>query len=177
MQSHQQASVRTGYVAADFMTATYRVSGEVALRGVPLLDQLNDHQALFLTLERVFVSPLLDPAVLTGNYKYAELRKNSIGIVVLTMERDGLPHREGRYKGRDHRDHEVMFVTTGFEIVGSLRLHPSVNIPNFVRTTPEHFIPLFNARATLTGRRDVVFEGGAILLNRNGIEVFALADR
>ena len=34
----QQAKVRTGYVAGDFMTRTYRISGEVALRGEPLLD-------------------------------------------------------------------------------------------------------------------------------------------
>jgi hypothetical protein len=172
----QQATVRKGYVSGDFMTATYRVSGEVSLRGDPLLDQLNDHHALFLTLERVFVSPLLNPAVLTGNFQTGEIRKDAVGIVVLKEERTGLPYREGRYKGRDHKDYPVMFVTAGFEVRGALRLHPSVNIPNFVRTTPEHFIPIFGATATLTARREITFEGGAILLNRNQIEVFAMGD-
>ncbi len=170
----QQASLRTGFVAGDFMTGTYRISGEVMLRGDPLLDQLNDHHALFLTLEKVFVSPLLDPGVLTGNYTHGEIRKDNVAIVVLKQLRDGLPHREGRYMGRDHKDHPVMFVTSGFEVTGSLRLHPTVNIPNFVRTTPEHFIPIFNATALFTRQRDIVFEGGAILLNRNQIEVFAM---
>ena len=172
----QQANIRKGFVAADFMTATYRVSGEAGLRGDPLLDQLNDHQALYISLERVFVSPLLDPAILTGNYNHAELRKNSVGIVILTEEKDGLPYRQGRYKGRDHKDHPVMIVSAGFEVQGVMRLHPTVNIPNFVRTTPEHFVPVFNARATLTSRRDITFEGGAILVNRNQIEVFAMAN-
>jgi hypothetical protein len=172
----QQATVRSGYVAGDFMTRTFRITGEVALRGEPVLDQLNDLNALFLTLERMFVSPLLDPAVLTAHYEMGEVRKDNIGIVILTQMKDGLPYREGRYMGRDHKDRQVLVVAAGFEIRGALRLHPSVNVSNFVRTTPEDFIPLFNAKATLTTRRDLVFEGGAILLNRTQIEVFAMAE-
>jgi hypothetical protein len=170
----QQAKVRTGYVAGDFMTRTYRISGELALHGEPMLDQLNNLNTLFLTLERVFVSPLLDPAILTGNYPMAEVRKDNIGIALLTQMKDGLPYREGRYVGRDHVNRQLLVVAAGFEIQGSLSLHPTVNVPNFVRTTPEEFIPLFNATATLTARREIVFEGGAILLNRREIEVFAV---
>jgi hypothetical protein len=172
----QQAKVRTGFVAGDFMTSTYRISGEVALRGDPLLDQLNNLNTLFLTLERVFVSPLLDPAVLTGNYPNAEVRKDNVGIVILNQSRDGLPYREGRYVGRDHVRRELLVVTAGFEVHGALPLHPSVNVPNFVRTTPEDFIPLFDATANLTANRQIFFEGGAILLNRRQIEVFAVLE-
>lgn len=172
MQS--QASVRQGYVAGEFMTRTYRISGEVELRGVPVLDQLNDHNALFLSLERMFISPLLDPATLTGNFAHGEVRKDMLGIAVLSQWRDGLPLREGRYVGHDHVDHEVLVVVAGFEVTGAIRLHPSVNVPNFVRTTPEHFIPVFDARATLTARRNIVFKGGAVLINRSLIEVFAM---
>jgi hypothetical protein len=172
----RQAKVRTGYVAADFMTRTYRISGEVELRGEPLLDQLNNLNTLFVTLERVFVSPLLDPAVLTGNYPSGEVRKDNVGIVILNQGRDGLPYRQGRYVGRDHVRRQLLLVTAGFEVRGSLPLHPSVNVPNFVRTTPEVFIPLFDATAILTARRELFFEGGAILLNRGEIEVFTVLE-
>jgi hypothetical protein len=174
MSQQQQATIRTGYVAADFMTRTYRISGELALRGEPLLDQLNNLNVLFLTLERCFVSPLLDPAALTGNFQFAEIRKDNVGIVVLTLMKDGLPYREGRYMGRDHVDRPLMVVAAGFEVRGVIRLHPTVNLANFVRTTPEDFIPIFNASATLTARRSIVFQGGAILLNRREIEVFSI---
>jgi hypothetical protein len=172
----QQAKVRTGYVAGDFMTRTYRISGEVALRGEPVLDQLNNLNTLFITLERVYVSPLLDPAVLTGNYATAEVRKDNVGIVILNQARDGLPYREGRYVGRDHVRRQLLIVTAGFEVRGSLPLHPSVNVPNFVRTTPEDFIPLFDAKAILTANHQLFFEGAAILLNRREIEVFSLVE-
>jgi hypothetical protein len=68
-------------------------------------------------------------------------------------------------------------VAAGFEVMGVLRLHPSVDINNFVRTTPEQYIPLFDASATLAARRDVVFKGPIILLNRNEIEVFCQIEK
>ncbi len=165
---------RPGFVSGDFLTASYRISGDVKLHGEPLLDQLNDHMALFIALKRMFVSPLLDPTVLTGNFEEGHVRKSNLGLVVLKTAKAGLPHREGRYVGRDHVDHEMLIVAAGFELRGVLRLHPTVDVPKFVRTTPEHFIPLFDATATMTVDRDVMFEGAAILLNRNQIEVFSV---
>lgn len=170
----QQASVRTGYVAGEFLTRTYRLSGEAPLRGEPLLDQLNDVNVQFLTLERMFVSPLHDPAILTGHFRAGEVRKNRVGIIVLKQKRDGLPLREGRYVGPDHVNHDVLFVSAGFEVRGTLSLHRTVHAPNFVRTTTEDFIPVFDATATLASRRDIIFKGGAILVNRLLTEVFAM---
>lgn len=175
-QVQGQASIRKGFVAGEFLTRTYRISGEVELRGVPLLDQLNDLNAQFMTLERMYVSPLLDPAVLSGSAPIGEVRKDSMGVIILTQLKDGLPQREGRYMGRDHVDKNMLIVVSGLEVVGSLRVHPSVNVPNFVRTTPEMFIPVFNATATIAARREIVFKGGAILVNRNRIEVFCMVD-
>ena len=168
------ATIRKGFVAGEFMTHTYRISGEVDLHGEPVLDQLNDANALFISLERMFVSPLEDPAVLTGNFPTGEVRKDNVGIVAITQLRDGLPMREGLYMGRDNIDREVLAVVAGFEVKGVMRLHPSVNLANFVRTTPERFIPIFNATAILAARRDIAFRGGAILINRRHLEVFCV---
>lgn len=170
----QKATIRKGFVSGEFLTRTYRISGEVDLHGEPVLDQLNDLNAQFLALERVFVSPLLDPATLTGNFEMGNVRKDSVGLIVLSQEEDGLPYRRGQYVGRDHVDREVLVVASGFEIKGMLRLHPTVNVSNFVRTTPEHFIPLFNAQAALTAKRDIMFKGGAVLVNRYRIEFFCV---
>lgn len=176
MSTQPQASYRKGFIAGEFLTRTYRISGEFPLKGELLLDFLNDYQALFIGLERIFISPLLDPATLTGNYRYGNVRKNSVGLVVLNQLRDGLPRREGQYMGRDHVDRQVLIVAAGFEIRGAIRLHPSVNVTEFIRTTPEQFIPIFEAKAMLTARREIVFKGGSILLNRHEIEVFCVLD-
>ena len=171
---HGQASIRKGFVAGEFLTRTYRISGEVELAGNPMLDQLNDHMAQFLKLERLYISPLLDPATLTGHYEVGNMRKDNLGLVVVNQARDGLPLREGKYRGRDHAAREVLIVVSGFEVRGGVALHPTVNVNEFVRTTPENFIPVFDASATLAARRDIVFKGGAILVNRNRIEVFCV---
>lgn len=176
MQASQPSSVSAGHMTGEFLTRTYRISGEVPLRGETLLDQLNDHNALFITLERLFISPLLDPATLTGHFTVGEVRKDRLGIVVLHHRRDGLPQRQGRYLGRDHVERPVLLVAAGFEIHGLMSLHQSVNVSHFVRTTPEDFILVLDATAVLTAKRDIVFEGGAILVNRKRTEVFALLD-
>ncbi|MBN2306005.1 MAG: hypothetical protein JXQ72_16100 [Anaerolineae bacterium] len=170
----QKTGRRTGFLPGEFLTRTYRISGEADLHGEPLLDQLNDLNTLFVQLERMYVSPLLDPATLTGNYEIGNVRKDSIGLVVLSQVEEGLPFRQGKYMGRDTVDNNLLIVAAGFEIQGALRLHRTVNVINFVRTTPEQFIPLFGATATLTARRSVVFKGGAMLVNRDQIEVFCV---
>lgn len=168
-----QATIRNGYIAAEFLTRTYRVSGEVKIKtGDALLDQMNDHMALFISVERMYISPVRDPAVLTGNFEIGEVRKDRLGAVVLSQERDGLPRMQGRYVGRDHVERPVLIVTGGFEVNGVIPLHPTVNVSNFIRTTPEQFLPVFKAEATLTANRDIVFRGGCILINRAQIEVF-----
>lgn len=171
-----QPMTRKGFVGGEFLTRTYRISGEVELRGEPLLDKLNDLNVHFVTLERIFISPLLDPAVLSGHFAVGELRKENLGVIVLSQLRDGLPQREGRYMGRDHVDRPVLIVVEGFEVQGPIKLHPSVNVSNFIRTTPEDYILVAGGTATLAERRDVVFRGGALLVNRSRIEVFCVTE-
>jgi hypothetical protein len=174
MQS--QATVRKGYVAGEFLTRTWRVSGEVEIQSHTLLDQLNDHLALFLQVERIFISPLSDPAQLAGNYAAGNIRKDNLAVVALRQLQAGLPHREGQYMGRDHVDRPLVIVVYGIEVRGVIRLHSSVNVSHFIRTTPEHFIPVFNATATIIAHPEIVFTGGAILLNRGQIEWFCLPE-
>lgn len=78
--------------------------------------------------------------------------------------------------GRDHVDRPVAIVVYGIEVRGVIRLHPSVNVSHFIRTTPEHFIPVFNATARLVAQPEIVFTGGAILLNRGQMEWFCLLE-
>lgn len=174
MQS--QASIRKGYVSGEFLTRTWRVSGEVEIQSQTLLDQLNDHLALFLQVERMYISPLSDPTRLAGNYAAGHIRKDNLALVALTQLQYGLPHRQGQYMGRDHVDRPLVIVVYGIEVRGVIRLHPSVNVSHFIRTTPEHFIPIFNATATLIAHPEIVFTGGAILLNRGQVEWFCLLE-
>ncbi len=177
MDTQQFSGTRTGYIAGEFLTRSYRISAEVNTRGGKLLDELNDHMALFIQIERAFVSPLHDPVTLTGSYPMGQIRKDSLALVVLKQMRDGLPHREGQYLGRDHIDRPVQLMAGGFEVSGVIRMHPSVDVDNFLRTTPEAFVPVFDATATVTGKQQVVFSGGAILVNRTRLELVFTGDR
>jgi len=118
--------LRQQAVNAEFLTRSYRISGEVSVRSDPLLDQLNDHLALFVHVERVFVSPLLDPATLTGNFRSVEVRKDTLGLVVLSARKNGLPHRQVATSARPI---ERPFVRSPpIRGGGVMSLHPSVNV-------------------------------------------------
>ncbi len=176
MDTQQLTSQRTGYVSGEFLTHRYRISAEVNTRGGRLLDELND-MALFVQVERAFISPLHDPAILVASSHTAQIRKDSLALAVLKASRDGLPAREGQYVGRDHVARHVQVMVGGFEVNGVIRLHPSVDVGHFVRTTTEHFIPLFDATAIFAAQRAVTFSGGAVLINRALIELFFVSER
>lgn len=173
----RQSSFHKNTISAEFLTQVYRISGDVNIGTEPVLDQLNDHLALFIEVEHMFLSRLNDPAQLTESSSTGQVRKDNTLIVVLNKLEHGLPRRQGQYSGRDHRDRPLLVITNSFEVRGSLRLHPSVKFDDFLRTTPEQFVPLFNARATYVANPDVVFEGGALLVNRAQFEAFSLLDR
>jgi hypothetical protein len=165
------------YLAGEFITRMFRISGEADVQSDPLLDLLNDHLALFIQLERMFISPLHHPAVLVGNYEVGNVRKDRLVMAVLKRESDGLPYRRAQYEGRDHVDRKLVIVTAGFELQGLIRLHPSVNVSHFIRTTSEQFIPLFQAQASLVLDSSTLFKGEAILVNRAQIEAFSYVGR
>ncbi|HML24490.1 MAG TPA: hypothetical protein PKD09_22755 [Aggregatilinea sp.] len=177
MEAQQFSGARAGYVAAEFLTRSYRINAEVNTRGAKLLDELNDHMAQFVQIERAYVSPLYDPATLTGSYDLGQIRKDSLALVVLKQMRDGLPHREGQYMGRDHIERAVQIMAGGFEVQGVIRLHPTVDLSSFLRTTPEAFVPVFDATATAAGRKEVIFGGAVILVNRTRLELFFTGSR
>ena len=173
----RQTGLGKDFMPGEYMTRTFRISGEADIRSDPVLDQLNDHMALFIQLERMFISPLLDPAVLVGNYELGNVRKDQLGMVILSREQDGLPYRQSQYVGPNHVDRKLVIVSAGFEIEGIIRLHPSVNVNNFIRTTPEQFLPIFQAEAKMVLHPEVRFQGQAILVNRAQIEVFSYVGR
>ena len=81
-----QAVTRRGWVSVDFFTHSYRISGAVDVRRLPLADQLNDRTISYLMLEDTYVSPISRPGDITASYSIAALRKENITMAVLTKK-------------------------------------------------------------------------------------------
>ncbi len=166
---------RKGYVSADFLSGTYRISGDVNLRGMTLVDGLNEKMSTFVRAENVYVSPIDDPAVFTAQYNLGQLRKENIGMVVLTREEDGVA-RHGLYNSMPTQP--VLFnlfaTLPGFEVRGGLRLTSMVDIENMLMQSIDRFITIYKATATVTNHPEIQFSGGAIVLNLELATLFCI---
>jgi hypothetical protein len=170
----EKASYREGYVAAEFLSHNYRISGEASVALNPLTDTLNDALHSYIKIENVYISPIQSPADIKGHFRHAQLRKDNITLVVLRREEDGLPKRQsyGSYLGQTI--HDVFITVPGFELEGELAMSKTLDLEAVLVLSVERFIPISNAVATVSLAPEIQFQGGMILVNRDYIGAFCL---
>jgi hypothetical protein len=158
---------RKGYLSADILTENYRISGEIPLKGQPLVDTLNDKMSSFIKVENIYISPVHDPTVFTAQYPVGNVRKDTIAAIVLAREEDGLA-RHSIYQVKP--DAPILFglftVLKGFEVRGGLKQASPADIDNMLLQSLDPFLTIFRATAKLTARPEISFSGGAMILNR-----------
>jgi hypothetical protein len=166
---------RKGHLSAEFLTQTYRISGEINLKGQPFVDLLNDKMSTFIRIENAYVSPIDDPTVFKAQAPSAVLRKDTIALVILSREEDGVA-RHTLYHIKP--DAPVLFnvfsVIHGFEVHGGLKLSSPVDIDNLIMQNVDRFITLYRATATLAANADIQFYGGSLLLNREMANLYTI---
>ncbi len=167
-----QEQLNTTWLVADFFAHSYRISGRVDVRHKKLADQLNDHTTAYLQLEEVYVSNIEHPADITAGHSTSILRKQNITAVVVAQQEDGLPreHSYGSYFSTYLR--KVFATVPFFEIEGYLRLSGRLDLRTVLTTGTDNFVSILDGRMRSSVRLDVVFTGGAILVNKNHIGGF-----
>jgi hypothetical protein len=166
---------RKGYLTADILTDSYRISGEVNLKGQPLLDTLNDKMSNFIRLENLYVSPVDDPTIFKAQLSIGFVRKTNIIAVILAREEDGLA-RHTMYSMK--ADAPILFSLyaslSSFELRGGFKLSSPVDIENMLMQGIDAFVPVFRAELTLLSDPQIRFTGGAVLLNREYAHLFSI---
>lgn len=166
---------RKGYLTADFLTDSYRISGEVNLKGQPLLDTLNDKMSNYIRLENLYVSPVDDPTIFKAQISAGYIRKNTIIGVILAREEDGLArHTMYSVKADAPVTYSLYSSLSSFELRGGFKLSSVVDIENMLMQGVDAFIPVYRAELTLMRDSQIRFAGGAVLLNREFIHLFSI---
>ena len=166
--------VSSSWLVADFFTYRHRLSGRVDVRYNKLAAQLNDATTSFLELEDAYVSNVERPADIVASYTTSILRKNNITAAVLSRQEDGLLREQtyGSYFGTYMRK---LFITVpSFEVTGYIRLSGKLDLRTVLTTGTDAFVPVLDGEMRSSIRPDVVFSGGAILVNKDHIGVFCL---
>ena len=167
-----QERTSSGWLVADFFVHCYRISGRLDVRHKKLADQLGDRTTSFLQLEDIYVSNIERPAHISANYATSILRKDNIIAVVVAEQEDGLPREQtyGSYRGTFLR--KVFVTVPYFEIEGDLRLAGRTDLRSLLVSGTSNFVLILDGRVRASAHPDIVFSGGAILVNKDHIGSF-----
>jgi hypothetical protein len=169
-----KASYRKGYLTAEFVSLSYRISAEVNLRNGPLIEVLNDKISEIMRLENTYISPIQDPATLKGHYPIGQLFKKNLNYVLVNREEEAFPRRMAQVQNLPAPTFKVFLTIADFEIRGVLRIENAVDIDRLIVHGGDRFIPIYAATATVSNNPNIYFTGGAALVNRDGIGVFCV---
>ncbi len=166
---------RKGYVSADFLSESFRISGDVNLRNQPLVDTLNDTNSHFVKVESVYVSPINDPVVFSAQNQIGQVRKDQMQLVILPREEDGVAkHTLYTNTGNTPIVFNLFVAMPGFEVRGGLRMTSMTDIENMLIRSVDKFITIYRGTAKLLNRPEIQFYGGSILINREMATMFAV---
>jgi hypothetical protein len=155
-------------VVADYFAQGYRVSGAFAAGNRSLSDVIYDISTDFLLLQDAYVSPIMDPARISGHYAQTTLSKASIDFLLTMDPKHGL--RRDQHYTLGSYSFDLYLTVPFFELRGKLHLSGRVFEPRRLLTSDAgHFITLMEVTARCTFEPDVTYQGGAALINRNAI--------
>lgn len=172
----EHAVRRRGWVSVDFFTHSYRISGSVDVRRLPLADQLNDSTTSYLMLEDAYVSPINRPGDITASYALAALRKENITMAVLASKEEGLSKKQsyGSYFGTALRN--VFITVPQFELRGFLQTTGKFDLHALLATGTDRFMPLLDGTTFSSVKPEIQFDGGMILVNKDAIGVMCIQE-
>jgi len=167
--------LRKGVLVAEFLSESYRVSGEVSVRDQPLVDLLNDKMSNLVKVENAYLSPIDDPTVFRVQNVIGQVRKDRLSMVVVPREEDGYArHTLYRNLGNAPIGFNLYAAILGFVVRGGLKFSSQVDVDNMLLQNVDRFIAVYRATATLSSHPDMQFAGGAILLNRELVTLFTV---
>jgi hypothetical protein len=163
-----QRPTQSYQVVADFFAQGYRVSGAFMGENRSLSDVIYDLNTDFLLIQDAYLSPIMDPAKISGYYAQTTLLKANMDFVLTMDMKDGL-RRDQRFALGDH-SFNVSLTVPFFELRGRLHLPGRSFEPRrFLSSEAGRFITLLEVSARCTFNPDVSYQGGAALINHNAI--------
>lgn len=163
-------SQASDFTAADFMTATHRISGQISTGVKPLSVVLNDRSQSYLLAHNVYVSRLDDAGTIMSHAPVAYISKENLALIVVVGREARTPDR-GRFSTHEY---QALVTVDGFEVEGKFQGPHRLDLRAFSPATLDTFIVLTDATARPMAIPELVFAGEAILVNRARLESLCL---
>ncbi len=157
-------ALRDPHIVADYFTQGYRVSGALTEKSRSLSDIIYDRNTSYLLIQAAYLSPITDPAKITGYFESTTVAKINLDFVLTIDQKDGLRLDQQYTLGT--LGFNVSLIVPFFEIRGRLptpgrTLDPRVFLTNQAGV----FVTLLDVTARCTFSPDVSYQGGVALIN------------
>jgi hypothetical protein len=164
-------------VHADIFSETHRISCRVVCGMSGLVGQLNDVNTSLVEIEEVYYSRLQQPAQIVAHFESAHVAKDRAALIVLARREDLGPHglSTGGFSRRIPAP--AVITTPEYEVRGRVDVLNKWDPTELLVGGTGRFLQVHEASAVATLYPDTTFSGAVILVNRNRIEMMALASR
>jgi hypothetical protein len=169
-----EPGLRGGLLTADFLTQSYRISAQVAVRNRRLINILSDAYRSLLELYDVYISRITRPGDIVTTYPTAVIAKSSIVCVVLPAAAGVLSKNRSYAFGKVPYD--VFITVPSFEIRGRLMSAGKLDLNMLLSTATERFLPIMAASAAVSFYPQISFSGELLLINKERIELFCVRE-
>jgi hypothetical protein len=162
------------FLAADILTAGYRVVGKIMIANMGAMGILNDSTHSAIEIHDARMARLHMPTKLVDHFEVVRMLKSHIYAVAMARREDLGPQALVRGGYSNINEYPVRVTTQMFEIEGTLEIPGRFDFPALMAEGTRNFIPVFNATLTAILLPNLKVESAGMLINRRQVDLMAL---
>jgi hypothetical protein len=155
-----------------FLTSTHSISGQLDLGDRRLSDWLNTSPELMIRLRDVRIAHLCDLKRTAARCPTTLVRRSSV-VAAFEAARPSGPSGRRLYSYVQKHRHAVCIVVDGMDVSGHVHTLGSLDLGALVGPNAERFLPVTEARVTLTATDRYLIEQKALLVSVEHIKAIS----
>jgi hypothetical protein len=161
-------------LAADFLTPSYRVVGNLMVPNTGMVGMMNDTTTSFMEVLDAKLARTHMPTKLAGEYEVIDVVKNNVFAVCLTRREDVGPQALARGGYQKLIEYIIRVTTQVYELEGILEWSGRFDFATIMVEGIRDFVPLYDATLTAILIPQLRIESPAVLFNRRHVDTLAL---
>ncbi len=144
-------------------TREHSITGGIFLREQRLSDYMNDTRNTAIMLRNSSVAKLENPSKVIEKTLASFVPKSGI-VLAFEPPQKGVPMPQ-RFIKYPKQQYNVFIITDGVEVRGKIHMHGTLDLVHVLTNTPQPFIPITNATASIKVRPDFLLKDVTVLIN------------